>query len=226
MKSFTGWVISAGLVLTTAGAQAQLVAPYETGIRSYTAVSDISGPYAAMPRDIPPPRRGPMLLPPAEIYTVAREAGFSPRGIPQQRGFVYTVSVINRGGGRLIIDARNGRIIRFMRAYGRGDGLNEALTMAYGPVGPPPITGARGVPRPPRSIPNVASRTVPMPKASPLAATPAPEPAQQSAIAQPKPADASPPPPDPDVTGTIGQTQPPASAILPTQEMPKVQGLE
>jgi hypothetical protein len=136
--------------------------------------------------------------------------------------------VVGRGGadGRLIIDARTGRIIRFMPAHGMGGNLNDALTMAYGPAGPPPMTNVRGVPRPPGSIPHVASRTVPMPKASPLAATPAPEPAQQSAVAQPKPAEASPPPPDPDVTASIGQAKPPAPAILPTQEMPKVQGLE
>jgi hypothetical protein len=28
------------------------------------------------------------LLPPQEVYTIVRESGFSPLGIPQQRGFV------------------------------------------------------------------------------------------------------------------------------------------
>ena len=65
---------------------------------------------------------GPALLPPQEVYTVLRENGFSPLGVPQQRGFVYTIAVIDRGGedGRLVIDARNGRIVRFMPAYRMG----------------------------------------------------------------------------------------------------------
>src|SRR5450759_3078890 len=51
MKLFTGWVLSAGLVLTAAAANAQVLAPYEIGRSPYAVVSDIDGPYAAMPRD-------------------------------------------------------------------------------------------------------------------------------------------------------------------------------
>ena len=89
-------------------------------------------------RTRPVPRYGPSLLPPQEVYTVVRESGFSPLGIPQQRGLVYTISVIDSGGddGRLVIDARTGRIIRFMPAYRMGDNFNEDLTATYGPVGP------------------------------------------------------------------------------------------
>ena len=56
-----------------------------------------------------------------------RDNGFSPLGIPRLRGFVYTIAVIDRGGedGRLIIDARNGRIIRFMPAYRMGERFNQ-----------------------------------------------------------------------------------------------------
>jgi hypothetical protein len=223
MKLFTGWVVSAALVLASGGAHAQLLAPY-------TAVSDFGGPYAAMPPG-PEPRYGygPTLLPPTEVYTVVREAGFSPLGIPQQRGLVYTISVIDRGGddGRLIIDARTGRIIRFMPAHRMGDDLNEDMSSTYGPVGPPvpQQMRARGVPRPPASVPHVASRTVPMPKPSPQQAIkPAAEPEQQTAAVQPKPAEAPTPPPA--AAATVGQAKPPAPAILPTQEMPKAQGLE
>ncbi|MBA2400422.1 MAG: PepSY domain-containing protein, partial [Bradyrhizobium sp.] len=123
MKFFTGWFLAAGLTLATTAAQAQVPAPYEAGRSPYYPVSDIGGPYVGGPY-APPPReypglrygQGPMLLPPTEVYTVVRESGFSPLGIPQQRGFVYTISVIDRGGddGRLIIDARTGRIIRFI----------------------------------------------------------------------------------------------------------------
>jgi hypothetical protein len=226
MKLFTGWVVAAGLVLASSGAQAQLLAPYE----GYTPVSDVSGPYAAMPPEAPVARYGygPTLLPPAEVYTVVRESGFSPLGIPQQRGLVYTISVIDRGGddGKLVIDARTGRILRFMPANRMGDNLNDDLNITYGAPGPmlPPTT-IRGVPRPPRSIPHVASRTVPMPKASPLAAKPAPEPAQQSAAVV-KPAETPTAPPA--AAPTVGEAKPPAPApsIQPTQEMPKAQGLE
>src|SRR5260221_3697245 len=193
MKLFTG-CLAAGLVLFAAGAQAQRLAPY-------TPVSDFGGPYAAMP-DAPaaPYGSGPRLLPPEEVYTVVRETGCSPLGIPRQRGFVYAIDVIDRSGesGRLIVDARDGRIIRFRPGYRVGNNFSEEPAAAYGQPGAlPPSTPVRGEPRPPRSIPHVASRTVPVPKASPLAAKPEaqPEPQQQSAVAQPKPAEAPTAPP-------------------------------
>ena len=191
MKLFTGWVMSAGLVLTAAAANAQGLAPYEIGRSPYSVASDIDNPYeampqeappyvvmpqeappyAAMPQEIPPPRYGPGLLPPTEVYTILRESGFLPLGIPQQHGLVYTISVIDRGGddGRLVIDARTGRIIRFMPAYRMGANFNDALAATYGPMGPPPVSAVRGPPRPPASVPHVASRTfsVPMPRAAP-----------------------------------------------------------
>src|SRR6202035_2744904 len=94
MKLFSGWVISAGLVLVAGAANAQMLAPYDAGRSPYAAVSDFEGPYAAMPRDEASPRTGPMLLPAREVYTVVRENGFSPLGIPQQRGLYFTIAVI------------------------------------------------------------------------------------------------------------------------------------
>ena len=167
MKFFTGWLLAAGLALATTAAQAQVPAPYEAGRAPYYSVSDIGDPYYAPPRyapqqypgpaQYPGPRygygQGPMLLPPTEVYTVVRESGFSPLGIPQQRGFVYTISVIDRGGddGRLIIDARTGRIIRFIPAHRMGDNFNDDLTMNYGPPGPLPPTAMSGARRGRRS---------------------------------------------------------------------------
>jgi hypothetical protein len=225
MRLFTGWIVSAGLVLSAAAANAQGLVPHGIGGSPY-AVSDIEGPYAAMPPEAAVPRYGPSLLPPQEVYTVVRESGFSPLGIPQARGLFYSIAVIDRGGnaGRLVIDARNGRIIRFMPADRIGDNFNEEQTAAYGPVGPPPVSPVRGGPRPPASIPHVASRTVPVPKPSPLAAKPASEPPQQSAAVQPKPADPQAAPPAVSAP-TVGQAKP-APTIQPTQEMPKVQGLD
>jgi hypothetical protein len=71
----------------------------------------------------------------------------------------------------------------------------------------------------------VAARTaVPVPKASPLATSPAPEPTQQqSAATQSKPAEAPAAPPA--VTTGLAAAKPVAQ-IAPTQDLPKVQGLE
>jgi hypothetical protein len=195
---------------------------------------------------------GPTLLPPREVYTVVRENGFSPLGVPQQRGLFYVISVVDRGGddGRLVIDARDGRIVRFMPAYRMGNNSGEDVPVVHGPNGPlPPMSNLRDVPRPPASVPKVASRTplVPMPKASPprvddmkpLAAKSspdksspdkpasdksAPEPAQQSAAVQMKPADA-PAVPQAGAPAVVA-AKPAAPQIQPTQEMPKMQGLE
>jgi hypothetical protein len=226
MKLFMGLAVSAGLVFVAAAANAQALAPTETGRPLATRVSDVGGPYAAMPPEAPPPGYGPRLLPPLEVYTIVRESGFSPLGIPQQRGLVYTIAVIDRGGddGRLVIDARSGRIIRFMPAYRMGDNFNEDLNLAYGPVGPlPPPTNSsyRRAPRPPLPIPHVARRTAtPLPKAPPHAARPEAAPAQQSA-ATAKPAEPQASSPSP----TVGVARP-SVQIMPTQEMPKAQGLD
>jgi hypothetical protein len=237
MRLLTGWIVSAGLVVTAGAANAEILAPYDLGSSPYAVVSDVGGHYAAMPPEAPASGYGPSLLPPREVYTVVRDSGFSPLGVPQQRGLVYTIAVIDRGGddGRLVIDARTGRIIRFLPANRMGDNFNDDLTVTYGPVGPPPISNVpishRGVPRPPASIPHVASRTpssVPLPKApparaeepKPLAASPAPAPEQQSAAVRAKPADVQP------ISPAAAPATPVPAQILPTQEMPTVQGLE
>jgi hypothetical protein len=256
MKLFTGSVAVAAFVLSGATAQAQLLTPGRIGNPSFITVSDIDEPYAAMPEVPPPPRFGrvPSLLPPVEVYTVLRENGYLPLGAPRQRGFVYTIAVIDHGGedGRLVIDARDGRIIRFIPAYRMGDNGDDDFAPAYGQAEPapiPPPIQAR-VPRPPMPIPHVAKRAVPVPKRSPLAvAKPAEPPTNaQAAIPEPAPTHAAAPPPaqqaaapppveaqaaaaapPAEAAPTIGKAVPPApaaTAILPTQEMPKVQGLE
>lgn len=240
MKLFTGWLAlpavavlaATGAALAVTSAQAQRLAPYEID-RPAVVVSDLGEPYAAMP---PGPVReyGPRLLPALEVYTVVRDSGFSPLGVPRQRGFVYTIAVINRDGddGRLVIDARNGRIVRFIPAYLAGDHVSDDLTATYGPVGPPlrVIEARRGPPRPPASIPrHYASRSpssVPLPKPAPHAvvapkhvtATPKPvtPPVQQSASVQEKPTDTTP------ATAPAEATSSPT--IEPTRDMPPVQG--
>ncbi|WP_050405798.1 hypothetical protein [Bradyrhizobium embrapense] len=259
MKLFTGSVAAAALALSAASAQSQLVTSVRIGSPALVRVSDMNGPYAAMPEVPPPPRFGrvPSLLPPVEVYTVLRENGYLPLGAPQQRGFVYTISVIDQGGddGRLVIDARDGHIVRFTPAYRLGDNYKDEMSATYGPVGPMPRAIQARVPRPPLPIPHVASR-VPVPKRSPLsakaqapAAAQAPAPATQAAVpptvapaqaTAPAPAEQAAATPKPGQTQTasqavqqaeaptVGQAAAPAPppAILPTQEMPKVQGLE
>jgi hypothetical protein len=243
MKFFTGCVAVAALVWAASAADAQVLA--NGPMRGpYVAASDFDGPYA-------PPRaygygyedeRGPTLLPAVEVYAVLRENGFSPLGIPHLRGSVYTIAAIDRRGedGRLVIDARDGRILRFVPAYGPGFGMGPAYDEpAAGPYGPhsalpPPTVIRSAAPRPPAPIPHVASRTVPVPKAAPprgetpvAAAKPAPAepvpptqaPQQSAASVQAKPAEALAAPP------TVGQAKP-APTILPTQDMPAAQGLE
>jgi len=274
MKLFT-WAVAAGLVVAASTANAQMPAPNEAGKTHYQATSDVEGPrpYAGMPRQAPATPYGQALLPPQEVYAVLRDNGFSPLGIPHQRGYVYVIAVVDRGGedGRLIIDARNGQIIRFMPAFRMGDYFgrprayyNEGFPPPYGAEGPgpygtegpgpygpagpapyggagrapygavgpgaeaglPPTTNVRGVPRPPGLIPRVASRTVPVPAPKPeMAVKPAQQPVQQSAAVQAKPVDtpvASPPP----AAAPIVIQAKPAPTIQPTQEMPKMQGLE
>jgi len=222
MKLFMGWAVSAGLVFVAAAANAEVLAPAEMGRPPVTRVSDVGGPYAAVPAEAPPPGYGPRLLPPLEVYTIVRESGFSPLGIPQRRGLVYTIAVIDRGGddGRLVIDARSGRIIRFLPAYRMVDNFNEDLNLAYGPVGPLPPTNSsyRRAPRPPLPIPHVARRSA-TPKAAPSAAKPAaPPPEQSAATAKPAEGQAAP-------SSTVGVAKP-SVQIMPTQEMPKAQGLD
>jgi hypothetical protein len=250
MKLFTG-SLAAGLVLLAGGAQAQ-------GPGRYTAVSDFDAPYAVAPPVVHGPRYapgpdyaagpqygyapGPGLLPSTEVYSVLRDNGFSPLGIPRLRGFVYTISAIDRGGedGRLVIDARNGRIIRFA-PYRTGDNFFEESAVRSPSAAPPAHVAVRApaqsaqapspapgqvqaAPRPSKPPAQVASRTVPMPKASPVAAKPAAAPVEQAAAPSPKPTEAQAAVAAPTTTGTVPAK--PTAEIAPTQDMPKAQGLE
>ena len=215
MKRCAGWMLSAGLIVSVAAAAKAEV--LEAG--AIRLVSDFQGPMAAMSPE--PPRYGLNVLPAPEVDSIVRENGFSRLGLPQLRGAVYTVSVVDPDGddGRLVIDARSGRIISFVPARRLSDDLNDDLTVTYGPTGQPmPRRSSSLPPRPPAAVPHVASRmpALPLPKppqqseVKPLAAAPP----QQSAAAQTKPAE----PPAPAKAA--------APQILPTQPLPAAQGLE
>jgi hypothetical protein len=276
MTAFRGWTISVGLLLAATAANAQGAPPQGAERSGYLAASDFGAPYADVPPpprviygspDYGPrgpdygPRGygapeygagygGPPLLPPTEVYAVLRQNGFSPLGAPRLRGLFYSVSAIDRRGddGHLVIDARDGRIVRFVPAEhfgygggydrGYGDGYYGARPRpSYGPSYAPlePMTRLDGTqPRPPAALqPKIASRmppSVPVPKVAPprpagdqpVAAKPAPAPVQQSAAAQIKPVD-TPPPAAP---AAPVEAKPAAPAIQPTQPMPKVQDFE
>lgn len=261
MKLLT--IISAGLVVAAAAsAQAQSPAPAD---QRYMATSDLGGPYAEMPpAEVPgsghatdgegpnsygPNGYGPRLLPRPEVYTVLRDHGFSPRGEPRQHGFFYSIAVTDRRGdnGRLVIDARNGRIARFVPTYRWGPDFRSGPGLAYGPSWRmPPMVGSAPRPPAPVPVPKLASRTpaaVPLPRpdpvhtgevksqvkpeAKPLAAKPMPPERQQSAVNQVKPAEAAPAPTRPAAAPVEAKPATPQQPdILPTQEMPKVQGFE
>jgi len=236
MKLLAGCVVSAGLVLAAWSANAQMLAPYGAGRSPYQTVSDFEEPYGGLPPapyEAPPPPYGapppyaapapygyePGLMPLNGVYAVLRENGFLPLGIPHRRGYVYEISAMDPDGqdGRLLIDGRNGRIMRFVPAYWMGRSHDSDLSGPYGAQAalPPPLIAVRGVPRPPAPIPHVASRAVPLPTPKPA----------ETATAQPQP-HVSAAAPSPATAGTVGEIKPPQPVIRPTQDMPPVQGLE
>ena len=234
MRLSAGWAVSAVLVVAASAANAQGPAQY-AGRAQYQAASDFEGPYTggppapapgyygAPPAYGPPPAAyasppgygPPPLLPVHEVYAVLRNNGFSPLGAPFQRGLTYVIAVMDRGGedGRLVIDARNGRIIRFTPAfrsngyYGDRNGYYGERNGYYGdryapppPYGPPgvlpPMAPISGDARPQVSAPHMASRGVPLPQPKPAVAGKQPEVVpQRSASAETKPAAPAPKPP-------------------------------
>jgi hypothetical protein len=264
MKFFAIAAGAAGLVVAAAGANAQMMAPYDAGRAHFQTTSDFDGPYGpppVPPAPAPAPRPygygygpgddgygpryggpqygyGPELMPLPEVYAVLRDNGFSPLGIPHQRGFIYVIAAIDRSGqdGRLVIDGRSGQIIRFTPAYRWGLPLDR---MHYQPGPPPASYGAqaalppptviRAAPTSPAPVPHIASRAVPMPQPKPVTAAKSAEAPQQSAAVETRPAVAPPAAQataaPPQASATTGQAKP-APQILPTQQMPKVQGLE
>ena len=215
------------------------------------------GRYAAIPsaRYLRPGLEARPVIPPLQIVSVLRSSGYSPLGQITQRGWIYTVAALDPNGddGRLIIDARTGRIMSFIPAMEVDARLSERMAMAYGPPGPPPAVEAgyeirrgslldlRRSPRPPAPVPHAAQR----PPSRPASKT-----ASQAPQAAPAPQQAASPPTDPSASkstqavtviekkpaATVGAataSAPPSSApapatvrLWPTQAMPDVQPLE
>lgn len=245
MKLLAGCVVSSALFLAAWSAHAQVLAD-GAGRPPLRAVSDFEEPYGevppAPPPYVPPPYApppygyAPSLMPPHEVYAVLRDNGFLPLGIPHRLGSVYEITARGPDGedGRLIIDGRTGRIVRFTPAYWGGRSDDSDLRAPYDAQDAlPRPTAVRDVPRPPALIPHVASRAVPQSAPKRAAAAQPAEPAQKSAR---KPADA---PAEVQArattpaqgtaqgtTGRAGEVKPPVPVIRPTEAMPPVQGLE
>ncbi|NEW85718.1 hypothetical protein DU475_00375 [Rhodopseudomonas sp. WA056] len=176
---FKGWVMSAGLAATAATTAMADPLPAGGAARPpVTSVSDIQGSYAAMPpplrretRHAAPPVDALDVLSPDAVTRAARAEGFAPLGYPRQRGLVYTMAVINPDGddGRLVIDARTGRLIRFMPAWQMGDRMEEVTVASYGRIQGLPRFIERNPPRPPKPVARVAARNpaTPLPRPSP-----------------------------------------------------------
>lgn len=93
MKLFTGWLIMPAVAAITAtGAQAQVPALYEID-QPAVVVSDLPGPYAAVPPG-PVEDGGPRLLPMTEVYTVVRE-GDSRRSERHGSAVSFTPSLLS-----------------------------------------------------------------------------------------------------------------------------------
>jgi hypothetical protein len=249
MKLLAAWAVSASLIVAAVtAANAQMGAPTGVNQGRVSNVSDVDGPYTGAPPPPPMPPRPygygpeygygpqygyapPALMPLPDVYAVLRDNGFLPLGAPYQRGTTYVITAMDRGGegGRLVIDARSGRIIRFMPAPRWGEAYGRmGYEMDYPPPGPiPPPTVIRGIPRPPASIPRVAGRTVPVPAPKPAVAGRGAEGAQQSVATETKPAAPAPQATTPPLAPNTSVVQAkPAPQILPTEKMPAAQGLD
>lgn len=187
------------------------------------------------------------VLPPMQVVTLLRSTGYSPLGQVTQRGWIYTVAAVDPNGedGRLIIDARTGRIMRFIPAMAGDEPLNDRRAMAYGPPGPPPpptfegyenrrgsLLDLRRSPRPPAPVPRAAQRVTPKTASRVPQSTTAPvqqqavAPAQQAAVPSADPAAAAKPAPAVTVVekksaaaATVGAAPvaaPPSSTAVPS----------
>lgn len=213
MVRMHAWAAVAAMLALPAAAStpamAQVMAPFEIDAAPPARLDkavDLGGTYAAIPPD--------EILPPSAIKASLRAAGYAPVGMPRQQGTLYRVGAIAADGeeGRLLVDGRSGKILRFIPASA-DYGLLQRPVPRFREAGP--------IPRPPRSIPQLASRTTaPLPLERPVAAPAAPPPAPAARAADPvvaaKPAPTPPPAPE----------AKPAPTIAPTEPMPPVQGLD
>lgn len=108
--------------------------------------------------------------------------------------------------------------------YDAGKSLHHAASHSNRPYFATSLqTMLRHLLRPSASIRHVAKHSAPLPRPKPTEV--AAGQAEPAAVSQAKMADAASGPPS-ESTGTVGEANPPTPQILPTQDMPAVQGLE
>ncbi len=143
MVRMHAWAAVAAMLVLPAAASspvmAQVMAPFEIdaapSARPEKAV-DLGGSYAAIPPD--------EILPPSAIKDSLRAAGFAPVGTPRLQGGQYRVGAISADGeeGRVMVDGRSGKILRFIPASA-DYGLLQRPVPRFREAGP--------IPRPKRS---------------------------------------------------------------------------
>lgn len=218
-------ILAAAALLAGAGAlHAQPLPPMDGPTVIYGTHAYYGGRFAPPRVYAPDPA-----MPSYEVAAILRSRGFLPLGGPTRRGGFYVVSAVHPNGdhGRVVIDAYTGVVVRFLPAPDviRASRSDEMVLVYQGPTFPPPVTSARGVPRPPALVPRVASRTPVTPKPRPETAPQRPESAQAPppvpSPVESKPAAASPPL----VPKPIEKVLPPPS-VQPTKSLPPVQTME
>lgn len=176
-------------------------------------------------------------VPPREAIRMLRSTGYTVLSRPRPAGLVlYSIAVITPRGddGRIYMDIRDGRLVRFVPGYALTARTDDEIELAYNPPSPPPAAAA-----PRKPAPTAAPKTASRPPATTTGT--APSSAKQAAPKLPenkpvetKPAQAAPAAPVAAATPvpqTAGVAPKPAEAkppvvIQPTQEMPAVMGLE
>jgi hypothetical protein len=179
-------LVAAGLIAGVTAHAQTVAAADEIAVPPYAEDAYMEPPPAVVYREeetytVVPARRPPpvevAVLPPREVFAVVRERGFEPMGPARRRGWVYSVSVLDPNGeeGRVVVDARTGRVMRFMPAYAMTPRRSHEIAVRYGRFGQP-IEEPRYAPRPPvrvpysalhHAAPHIASRTpsaVPLPR--------------------------------------------------------------
>ncbi len=190
------------------------------------AVPPPAGPYAAVPVDV----IDPLWVPPRAVMRMLRSAGYEILSRPRVRGVLYSIAVVTPDGedGRVFMDARDGRLVRFVPGFALSSRTEQDVEFTYNPPGPPPpLPGA--APRKPPSTPQTASRAPSTTGVAPNSARPQSAPKVQPG---PKPAEttASPPPQTQAIATRPAEAKPaeakPPVVLQPTRELPAVLGLE
>ena len=191
----------AGLVAGMAAHGQTVMAADEIAVSPSYEETYVEETYAAPPppvvyRDeetyVVPARRPPpvevTVLPPRAAVAVVRERGYEPLGSVRRRGFIYSVPALDPNGadGRVMVDARSGRVMEFVPAYAMSPRVGHEIAVRYGRFGQP-IEEPRYAPRPPAGVPYSAMhRTAPHTASRTPAAVPVPRPRHVAkAVAKP-----------------------------------------